>query len=61
MARVHIRQCGIWLMKRLSHRIRQSGLRPLIVPESGLVAMAADLAIQHELQQIDAEFVDAER
>lgn len=51
----------LWLMERLAHRIRQSGLRPLIVPEADLAAMAADPAIQHELQQIDAEFAVTDR
>ena len=46
----------LWLMERLAHRIRQSSLRPLIVQEGDLAAMAADPAIQHEVQQIAAEF-----
>ena len=50
----------LWLMERLAHRIRQQTLRPLIVQESDLAAMAADPAIQHELQQIDAEFAVTE-
>ena len=50
----------LWLMERLAHRIRQSGLRPLIVQEADLAAMAADPAIQHELQQINAEFAVTE-
>ena len=50
----------LWLMERLAHRIRQSNLRPLVVQEADLAAMAADPAIQHELQQIDAEFTKTE-
>lgn len=46
----------LWLMERLVHRIRHVSLRPLIVQEDDLVAMAADPAIQHEIQHIDAEF-----
>jgi hypothetical protein len=46
----------LWLMERLAYRIRQSSLRPLVVQEGDLAAMAADPAIQHEVQQIDAEF-----
>jgi hypothetical protein len=46
----------LWLMERLAHRIRQSSLRPLNVQEEDLAAMAADPAIQHEIQQIAAEF-----
>ena len=46
----------LWLMERLVHRIRHIGLRPLIVQESDLAAMAADPAIQQELQHIAAEF-----
>jgi hypothetical protein len=50
----------LWLMERLAHRIRQSSQHPLLVQESDLAAMAADPAIQHEIQQIDAEFRAAE-
>ena len=50
----------LWLMERLVHRIRQSALRPLVVQESDLAAMATDPAIQHEIQQIDAEFATTE-
>ena len=50
----------LWLMERLVHRIRHVGLRPLIVEESELVAMAADPAIQNEIQAIDAEFAHTE-
>ena len=50
----------LWLMERLAHRIRQHTLRPLIMQENDLAAMAADPAIQHELQQIDAEFARTE-
>jgi hypothetical protein len=46
----------LWLMERLVHRIRHVGLRPLIVQDSDLEAMAADPAIQQELQHIAAEF-----
>jgi len=46
----------LWLMERLAHHIRQSSLRPLNVQEGDLAAMAADPAIQHEVQQIAAEF-----
>jgi hypothetical protein len=46
----------LWLMERLAHRIRQSSLRPLNVQEEDLAAMAADPAIQQEIQQIDTEF-----
>jgi hypothetical protein len=50
----------LWLIERLAHRIRQSSLRPLIVQEGDLAAMAADPAIQHEVQQIAAEFAMTE-
>jgi hypothetical protein len=50
----------LWLMERLAHRIRQSSLRPLIMQEGDLAAMAADPAIQHEVQQINAEFAVTE-
>jgi hypothetical protein len=50
----------LWLMERLAHRIRQSSLHSLIVQEDDLAAMAADPAIQHEVQQIDAEFAVTE-
>ena len=50
----------LWLMERLVHRIRQFSLRPLIVQEDDLVAMAADPLIQHEVRQIDAEFAITE-
>jgi hypothetical protein len=50
----------LWLMERLVHRIRQHTLRPLIVQESDLATMAADPAIQHEVQQIGAEFAVTE-
>ena len=50
----------LWLMERLVHRIRHVGLRPLIVQDDDLAAMAADPAIQQELQQIDAEFAVTE-
>jgi hypothetical protein len=50
----------LWLMERLAHRIRQHTLRPLIVPDRELAAMAADPAIQHEIRQIDAEFAVTE-
>ena len=50
----------LWLMERLAHRIRQYALRPLVVQESDLAAMAADPAIQHEIRQIDAEFATTE-
>src|SRR5262245_35182248 len=46
----------LWLMDRLVHRLRHVGLSPLIVQEDALVTMAADPAIQHEIQQIEAEF-----
>lgn len=47
----------LWLMERLAHRIRQHTLRPLVVQDSDLAAMAADPAIQQELQQIQDEFI----
>ena len=50
----------IWLMERLAHRIRQQTLRPLLVKDDDLAAMAADPAIQSELRYIQAEFVVAE-
>jgi hypothetical protein len=46
----------LWLMERLAYRIRRHTLHPLIVQEHDLAAMAADPAIQHEIQQIRAEF-----
>ena len=51
----------LWLMERLVHRIRQSSLRSLSVQEADLAAMAADLAIQQEIQQIAAEFALTEQ
>ncbi len=50
----------LWLIERLAHRIRQHALRPLIVQESDLAAMAADPAIQHEIQSIGTEFAATE-
>ena len=50
----------LWLMERLVHRIRHVGLRPLVVEDSDLAAMAADTAIQNEIQNIDAEFAHTE-
>ena len=50
----------LWLMERLMHRIRQVSLRPVIVQNDDLAAMAADPAIQQELQHIDAEFAVTE-
>jgi hypothetical protein len=50
----------LWLMERLVHRIRHISLHPLIVQEDDLVAMAADPAIQQELQHINAEFMMTE-
>ena len=47
----------LWLMERLVHRIRHVNQRPLIVQDDDLAAMAADPAIQQELQHIDAEFL----
>jgi hypothetical protein len=46
----------LWLMERLAYRIRHANLHTVAVNEDALVAMAADPAIQHELQQIHAEF-----
>jgi hypothetical protein len=46
----------LWLM----HRIRHISQRPLIVQDDDLVAMAADPAIQQELQHIAAEFAVTE-
>jgi hypothetical protein len=46
----------LWLMERLAHRIRQRTLPALAIKEGELATMAADPAIQHELQQIEAEF-----
>jgi len=51
----------LWLLERLAHHIRQSRLRPLLVAERDLAAMAADPAIQQELRVIDAEFAVTER
>jgi hypothetical protein len=48
------------LMERLVHRIRQTTLHPLVVQESDLAAMAADPAIQREVQQINDEFAVTE-
>jgi hypothetical protein len=50
----------LWLMERLAYRIRTRTLRTPPVQESDLVAMAHDPAIQHELAQINAEFVATE-
>ncbi|MFP4435678.1 MAG: hypothetical protein ACLFVO_00210 [Chloroflexaceae bacterium] len=40
----------LWLMERLAQRIRRQTLPPLTVLESDLAAMAADPAMQHEIQ-----------
>jgi hypothetical protein len=50
----------LWLMERLAHRLRRSVLRPLVVRDADLAAMAEDLAVQQELQAISAEFADTE-
>jgi hypothetical protein len=50
----------LWLMERLAHRIRERARPTSFVPESDLIAMAHDPAIQRELQQIDAEFAGTE-
>ncbi len=50
----------LWLMERLAQRIRRQTLRPLTVLESDLAAMAADPAMQHEIQQITDEFASTE-
>lgn len=50
----------LWLMERLVHRIRHISQRPLIVQDDDLVAMAADPAMQQELQHIAAEFAVTE-
>lgn len=50
----------LWLMERLAHRIRQSSLRSLRVEAADLAAMAADTAIQYEIQQIATEFAVTE-
>ena len=50
----------LWLMERLVHRIRHGSLPPLIVQDNDLAAMAADPAIQQELQHIAAEFAVTE-
>jgi hypothetical protein len=50
----------LWLMERLAQRIRQHALRPLVVQEHDLAAMATDPAIQHEIRQIEVEFALAD-
>lgn len=50
----------LWLMERLAHRIRARARPTARVAESDLSAMANDLTIQQELQQIDAEFAITE-
>ncbi|MBN1311324.1 MAG: hypothetical protein JXB30_07880 [Anaerolineae bacterium] len=50
----------LWLMERLAYHIRRHTLPTIKVKESELAAMAADPAIQHEIQQIGAEFAVAE-
>jgi hypothetical protein len=50
----------LWLMERLVHRIRQHTLPTIVAQESELAAMAADPAIQHEIQQIGSEFAVTE-
>lgn len=50
----------LWLMERLAHRIRQHTLPTLVAQESELAAMAADPAIQREIQQIGSEFAITE-
>jgi hypothetical protein len=50
----------LWLIEWLAHYVRQQTLPTIEVAESELAAMAADPAIQHEIQQINAEFAAAE-
>jgi hypothetical protein len=50
----------LWLMERLAQRIRRQTLPPPAVLESDLAAMAADPAMQHEIQQIADEFAPTE-
>lgn len=50
----------LWLMERLAHRIRQQSLRPLVAHDHDLRAMAADPAIQREVQHINDEFLVTE-
>jgi hypothetical protein len=50
----------LWLMEHLAHRIRSRAIQPLDIQEGDLAAMAADPDIQHELEQIAAEFMVTE-
>jgi hypothetical protein len=50
----------LWLMERLAGYIRQHTLHSFVVQDSDLAATVSDPAIQHELQQIDAEFAATE-
>ncbi len=46
----------LWLIERVAHRLSASSWQQQNVLDSQLIAMAADPAIQRELQQIDVEF-----
>lgn len=46
----------VWLMERLAQRIRQAWMRTAVVHADDLAAMAADPAVQAELQRIAMEF-----
>jgi hypothetical protein len=50
----------LWLMERLAQRIRTRTLQRSTAGERELAEMAHDPAIQHELQQINAEFAVTE-
>ncbi len=50
----------LWLMEHLAQRIRTRTLQMPTVRERELAAMAHDPVIQHELQQINAEFAVTE-
>jgi len=46
----------LWLVERISHGLRRKNWAGPAVPVVDLAAMAADPAIQGELQKIDEEF-----
>ena len=46
----------LWLMERLAQRIRTRTLQKSPAGDHELAEMASDPAMQHELQQINAEF-----
>lgn len=50
----------LWLMERLVQRIRENTISSKSQYESDLMAMANDPQIQHQLREIEEEFVYTE-